>query len=90
MEICNNGDVVTYLDPNDGKLEKARIRAIAHQFAVGMKSLKDRGIVHRDLKPANTLLFKTEKGVITLKIADFRLALLLDTQNWASTYCGTF
>jgi len=78
MEICKNGDVVTYLDPNDGKLEEARIRAIVHQFAVGMKSLKDRGIFHRDLKPANILLFKTEKCVITLKIADFRLALLQD------------
>lgn len=42
MEICNNGDVVTYLDPNDGKLEKTRIRAIAHQFTVGMKSEKQR------------------------------------------------
>ena len=77
MDIYNNGYVVAYLDLNDCKLEKASIRDIAHQFAVGMKSLKDRGMVHLDLKPAHILLLKTEKGVITLKIADVRLALVL-------------
>ena len=90
MEICNNGDFATYLYENDGKLEEARIRDVVHQIAVGMKALRERGMVHLNLKSANILLSNTEKGVITPEIAVFVLARLLDTQNLASTYCGTF
>ena len=80
MEHCNHGDFFDYI---------ARRKCIPESEAAGMfrqlvhaaRHMHRRGIVHRDLKPENILVQMASSpgsaDVITLKIADFGLALHL-------------
>lgn len=45
--------------------------------------------MHRDIKPENLLIGSKKQGIISLKIADFGLARLLEEDQLASTTCGT-
>jgi calcium/calmodulin-dependent protein kinase I len=50
--------------------------------------LHDLGIVHRDLKPEN-LLLKDHQNITEVKIADFGLSKMLNSQMMMQTACGT-
>ena len=62
-----------------GKLDPSEALAIVPQICAALQYAHDRGIVHRDIKPENILI--DEKGAV--KIADFGLAKLMDTETLA-------
>lgn len=88
MDYCNAGDFRAYLDVHKSLTEENALYFM-RQFANGLYHLRVRNIVHRDLKPQNLLLSEDEKGVCTLKIADFGFAKFVDANNPLETYCGT-
>ena len=47
---------------------------ISKMIVIGLMDACEKGIIHRDLRPAN-ILYKEEKGEISLKIKQFALAL---------------
>ena len=63
----------------EGKLEPAEALAIVPDVCTALQYAHDRGVVHRDIKPENILI--DESG--NVKIADFGLAKLMDTETAA-------
>ncbi|KAM3842540.1 testis-specific serine/threonine-protein kinase 1-like [Diretmus argenteus] len=89
MELCSDGDLMTYIVKN-GRLTEDQSHCYFKQLAAAMKYLHNKGIVHRDLKCDNLLLDNLD-----LKVCDFGLsrkvkysakrhAVVLSTTN-----CGT-
>jgi serine/threonine-protein kinase len=54
---------------------------VAHQIAEALESAHEKGIIHRDLKPANVKITPEDR----VKVLDFGLARLPDTDNAASS-----
>jgi len=62
-----------------GRLDPSEALAIVPQVCAALQYAHDQGIVHRDIKPENILMDET--GAV--KIADFGLAKLMDTETVA-------
>jgi len=61
---------------------------VVRQILEALKYLHDKDIVHRDLKPEN-LLFSDQSDSACLKVADFGLAQIDDSDTQLKTICGT-
>jgi serine/threonine protein kinase len=61
----------------EGRIDNPRASQLILQAAHGLAAAHDKGIIHRDIKPANLIL--DDRG--HLKIADFGLALPVDSQT---------
>ncbi len=57
-----------------GPLDEARVRAVAHQVLSALEAAHSAGIVHRDIKPANVLTGRDGR----VKVADFGIAIAMD------------
>ncbi len=55
--------------------------AILMSVAEAMDFAHENGIIHRDLKPANIFIMNQEKGPPAVKIVDFGLARILDSDS---------
>eukprot|EP01138_Halocafeteria_seosinensis_P009622 gb/GECG01009832.1/.p1 GENE.gb/GECG01009832.1/~~gb/GECG01009832.1/.p1 ORF type:complete len:774 (+),score=94.80 gb/GECG01009832.1/:1-2322(+) len=84
-ELCNKGDVYSYLHSSQKINWSTRIN-LAADIARGMHYLHGRaGIIQRDLKSTNLLL----DDYYTVKIADFGLSRQMRPMGQMETYCGT-
>jgi len=63
-------------------LTTAHIQTFLYQMLKGLKYLHSSSVIHRDLKPANILLNED----CSLKICDFGLARIVDSENVAKSY----
>ena len=59
----------------------ARTLMITNQILRGLRAAHKKGIVHRDLKPSNIFVVKGEDGEEEIKILDFGVAKLFDTDD---------
>eukprot|EP01017_Pseudomicrothorax_dubius_P009028 TRINITY_DN13004_c0_g1_i2.p1 TRINITY_DN13004_c0_g1~~TRINITY_DN13004_c0_g1_i2.p1 ORF type:complete len:329 (+),score=50.34 TRINITY_DN13004_c0_g1_i2:57-1043(+) len=92
MELCNGGDLESYLIKKYGKPKQKTIppvpeedvREIFNDIINGFRTLQSLNIIHRDIKPTNILL-----GNGRWKIADFGFAKRLKDQNYTGTTVGT-
>jgi len=90
MEYCEGGDLDYYTKKN-GPLTEKLIAELLHPLAIFFNEIHQRGIIHRDLKLANVLLAKelVEGEAPQLRITDFGLARVMETEEMAHTKCGT-
>jgi serine/threonine-protein kinase len=54
---------------------------IVEQIARGLREAHRQGVVHRDLKPANVMLVPEDEGVGKIKILDFGLVKLIESEQ---------
>jgi len=87
MEYCE-GDLFHYMKSMQKGIEEHILKDFLVQITNGLQCLNDKGIVHRDLKPHN-ILTKINGEKITLKIADFGLARIIQENDMANTMCGS-
>lgn len=80
MELLSGRDLGALLT-TDGSLEFGRAARIVWQIASSVQQAHDRGIVHRDLKPENVRILSDRSEPDFVKVMDFGLAKLRDTEE---------
>ena len=65
----------------EGALELHRALNIVNQMSYALEAAHAHGIVHRDVKPENVMIHEGR----TLKLTDFGIAQILDTQSFTAT-----
>ncbi|XP_022088481.1 serine/threonine-protein kinase DCLK1-like isoform X2 [Acanthaster planci] len=86
MEYVQGGDLFDAITESV-KFTEADAAVIISDMASALAYLHSLNIVHRDLKPENLLVSKSSSGDITLKLADFGLAMEVKAPIY--TVCGT-
>jgi serine/threonine protein kinase len=67
-----------------------QVRHIFCQICAGVSFCHSLGVAHRDLKPENVLIGRrTPDGYYPVKVADFGLSTLMQTDEMLSTACGS-
>lgn len=86
LEYCSNGELYNIIKKNRN-LKESEAKPLFKQILLGLQYIHSINVAHRDLKPENILV--DAKGHI--KISDFGLSKLLDSQNdgLTSTPCGS-
>jgi serine/threonine protein kinase len=74
MECVRGGELFDRLVKKKNFYE-SEARSIVRILVGAIKFMHDRNIVHRDLKPENLLMHATDTDSLSLKIADFGLAV---------------
>ncbi len=64
-----------------GKMDLARIAHIVRQIGQALTAAHDKGIIHRDLKPENVMVQRPTEGEEVLKLIDFGIATVKDSQS---------
>eukprot|EP01022_Parablepharisma_sp_SALTPOND_P004493 TRINITY_DN1203_c0_g1_i10.p1 TRINITY_DN1203_c0_g1~~TRINITY_DN1203_c0_g1_i10.p1 ORF type:complete len:446 (+),score=48.92 TRINITY_DN1203_c0_g1_i10:1202-2539(+) len=90
MELVTGGELYEFVKKKV-RLTEFEVAYIMLLVLQGLEYLHQRGIVHRDLKPENILLEldETKQHIVTLKLADFGLSLVLEPGNKVFAPCGT-
>jgi len=88
QELCDSGELYSYLQNNYSKFTNSYIKTIFRQIIEGILYLHKHGIIHRDLSWSNILLCN-EGSVV--KISDFGVATVISSNELACqhTVCGT-
>ncbi len=63
------------------KMDLARIAHIVRQIGQALTAAHDKGIIHRDLKPENVMVQRPTEGEEVLKLIDFGIATVKDSQS---------
>jgi eukaryotic-like serine/threonine-protein kinase len=77
---------------HDGPLAPEVAAAVTHEIGAGLEHAHRQGIIHRDVKPENVLIEfanavndGAERAGVRVKLTDFGIAKLLDSQGVTST-----
>uniref|UniRef100_A0A1I8HY06 Protein kinase domain-containing protein n=1 Tax=Macrostomum lignano TaxID=282301 RepID=A0A1I8HY06_9PLAT len=87
LELVTGGELFDRIVSRGSYNEKDASQCIG-QLLDGLRYLHERGIIHRDLKPEN-LLYEDEREEAKLKIADFGLSKIADSDVHTRSVCGT-
>ncbi len=79
MEFVQGGTLADQV--NDGPIDPPKAARWICTLARAMAYAHSRGVFHRDLKPANILAKPDRDGAVSLKIADFGLARMVDAPD---------
>ncbi|XP_046427711.1 ovarian-specific serine/threonine-protein kinase Lok [Neodiprion fabricii] len=88
LELMEGGELFDRIRKERSGLSERIAKVIFYQVVLAVHYLHQRGITHRDLKPENILL-ATNAEITLVKVTDFGLSKLVDTQTMMRTFCGT-
>uniref|UniRef100_A0A1I8IQ67 Protein kinase domain-containing protein n=1 Tax=Macrostomum lignano TaxID=282301 RepID=A0A1I8IQ67_9PLAT len=93
LELVTGGELFDRIVSRGSYNEKDASQCIG-QLLDGLRYLHERGIIHRDLKVSNrmkpeNLLYEDEREEAKLKIADFGLSKIADSDVHTRSVCGT-
>jgi len=80
MEFLDGVSLETMLEKR-GAMAIARALPLFCQVCDGMSYAHSKGLIHRDLKPANIMLVKEEDGSELVKLVDFGIVKLTNSQT---------
>ncbi len=80
MELVKGEDLGSILK-RDKRLSFVKARPLLIQLCDALEEAHAAGIVHRDIKPENLLVSRTRDGRTIVKVLDFGLAKLRDTEE---------
>ena len=83
-EICNNGDLGSYIIKTK-IISEPQAASIMYQIFKAVDFMHSNQIAHRDIKPENILL----DDKLTIKVADFGFSSMGDPNSFRRTLCGT-
>ncbi|XP_024941788.1 ovarian-specific serine/threonine-protein kinase Lok isoform X2 [Cephus cinctus] len=87
LELMEGGELFERIRSKQRLSEKCA-KLIFYQVILAVHYLHESGITHRDLKPENILL-ASDDDVTLVKVSDFGLSKLLDSETMMKTFCGT-
>lgn len=87
LELMEGGELFERIKKYNGIPEK-KAKFIFYQIVLAVNHLHENGITHRDLKPENILLSDDTDDTI-VKVSDFGLSKMFDSQSTMKTFCGT-
>ena len=82
---CNAGALFDYLHDMDNVVPLTMVQTFSRDCASAMAHLHENNIVQRDLKSKNLLL----SAHLLLKVADFGLSRINDSEKLLTSYVGT-
>ncbi|ELT91299.1 hypothetical protein CAPTEDRAFT_217544 [Capitella teleta] len=86
MELVKGGDLFDAITQSV-KFPEVKSSSMVRDLANALHYLHSREIVHRDLKPENLMVCHNKDGSMSLKLADFGLAM--EVKQDIFTVCGT-
>jgi len=86
--MMSGGELFDYITEKENFSEELAQRIISPLFDAVIYC-HSHGIVHRDIKPENLLLEDKDIADSVVKIADFGLARYVNSEQLATTQCGT-
>ena len=88
MELAEGGSLAGFIKECalKGCVDSREVLVMTTQIADAMDYMHSQGVVHRDIKADNILLAHAGEGAIHIKVADFGVAVVLDTVgfSWSS------
>ncbi len=64
-----------------GKMDFKRVGSLFRQIGYALTAAHDKGVIHRDLKPENVMIQLGGEGEEIVKLIDFGIATVLDSQT---------
>jgi serine/threonine-protein kinase len=80
MEYVKGVNLESLLAKN-GKMNAARVCRIIGELCEVLQAAHDEGIIHRDLKPANLMIVDADTPHERIKVMDFGLAKLMESES---------
>jgi serine/threonine protein kinase len=71
-----------------GKMDLSHVAHIVRQIGQALTAAHEKGIIHRDLKPENVMVQRPREGEEVLKLIDFGIATVKDSQSNNDTDSG--
>jgi serine/threonine protein kinase len=85
MQFIEGVTLRSLVNEGQGKgMDFARIARIVRQIGTALGAAHDKGIVHRDLKPENVMIKTSSDGEEIIKLIDFGIASVKDSQFGAA------
>ena len=88
MEYCSGGDLFSYIEKRNYKLNEERAADIIHKLSMAVYYLHSYGIIHRDLKPEN-ILMTDESENADIRLLDFGLSKIIGPNETCLEPFGT-
>jgi Ca2+-binding EF-hand superfamily protein len=76
MEYCSGGDLFSYIEKRNYKLNEERAADIIHKLSMAVYYLHSYGIINRDLNPEN-ILMTDESENADIRLLDFGLSKII-------------
>ena len=83
------GEELQDIIQREAPLPVSRALTIGLQMLDGLAEAHSQGVVHRDIKPANVFVCKTRRGEDDVKLLDFGVAKLINTNTTQMTAAGS-